>query len=109
VSTGIAAGLFYLYGLGYNHWLYNPLLYHLWNYADLTGAGNKLGTILMHRLYCLAIASAGLSLAHLYFQRKSTKRFRVNNRLSERGWSIRIALVSVAIAAFTGSILLLVL
>jgi len=68
-TTG-GAGLFYLYGQGYNHWLYNPMLYQLWNYADLTGAGNKLGTILTHRLYCVTIASAFLSLAHLFFQRK---------------------------------------
>jgi len=46
------------------------MLYQLWNYADLTGAGNKLGTILTHRLYCVAIASACLSIAHLFFQRK---------------------------------------
>lgn len=102
VSIGISAGLFYMYAQGYNHWLYNPVLYQLWNYADLTGAGNKLGTILKHRLYCLAIASACLSLAHLFFQRKSTKRLRVDNRLTGSGWAILIALVSVAIAALTG-------
>jgi ABC-2 type transport system permease protein len=102
VSTGIAAGLFYLYGLGYKHWLYNPLLYQLWNYADLTGAGNKLGTILTHRLYCLAIASACLSMAHLFFQRKSTKGFQVDVRLSSAGWSILITVFSVAIALVTG-------
>ncbi|HET8670838.1 MAG TPA: ABC transporter permease, partial [Candidatus Saccharimonadales bacterium] len=74
VSAGIAGGLFYLYGEGYNHWLYNPLLYQLWNYADLVGDGNKLGTILSHRLYCVAIAAACLSLAHLFFERKEEYR-----------------------------------
>ena len=36
IATG--AGLFYLYNVGYNHWLYNPALYQLWTYSDLTGA-----------------------------------------------------------------------
>jgi ABC-type transport system involved in multi-copper enzyme maturation permease subunit len=106
LSIGISGGLFYLYSVGYNHWLYNPLLYHLLNFADLTGAGNKLGTILTHRLYCLAIASTCLSFAHLFFQRKSTKLFQVGNRLSGPGWPISIALVSVALAAVTGWIII---
>jgi ABC-type transport system involved in multi-copper enzyme maturation permease subunit len=105
VSIGTGAGLFYLYGQGYNHWVYNPLLYQLWKYADLTGAGNNRATILMHRVYCLAIASACLSLAHLFFQRESTKRFLVDGRLSGPGWAILIAVVSVAIAAVTGWII----
>lgn len=102
VSTGIAAGLFYLYGQGYKHWLYNPVLYQLWNYADLTGAGNKLGTILTHRLYCLAIASMCLSLAHLFFERKSTKVLKVGTHLSNSGWSILLLIVSVAVAMIAG-------
>ena len=72
VSIGVGIGLLYLYSQGYNHWLYNPLLYRLWNYGDLTGS-----TILMHRLYLLAIAVTCLSFAHLFFQRKSSKRFLV--------------------------------
>ncbi len=99
---GISAGLVYLYSQGYKHWLYNPLLFQLWNYGDLIGAGNKLGTILTHRLYCLATATACLSLAHLFFQRKSSKGLRVDNRLTGSGWAISVALVSVTIAALTG-------
>src|SRR5205807_4101303 len=34
-SIGIGGALFYLYSIGFNHWSYNPVLYHLWNYADL--------------------------------------------------------------------------
>ncbi|MGH9971445.1 MAG: hypothetical protein ACREBG_27125 [Pyrinomonadaceae bacterium] len=102
VIIGTGAGLFYLYGQGYKHWLYNPMLYQLWNYADLTGAGNNRTTILVHRVYCLAIASAGLSLAHLFFQRKSKRGLKVDGRLSGTGWSILIAFVSVAIATVTG-------
>ena len=102
VSIGTAAALFYLYSIGYNHWLYNPVLYQLWTYADLTGAGSNQATILIQRVYCLAIASVCLALAHLFFQRKSTKGFQVDGRLSGAGWSILITVVSVAIAAFTG-------
>lgn len=65
VAVGTGAGLFYLYSLGYNHWSYNPLLYQLWKYSDLTS-----GAILSYRLYCLALAAAGLVLAHIFFERK---------------------------------------
>ena len=67
VAVGAGAGFFYLYSLGYNHWLYNPLLYQLWRYANLTG-----WPILTHRLYCLALAGGCLAIAHLLFERKST-------------------------------------
>jgi len=66
VAVGTGAGLFYLYGIGHNHWLYNPLLYKLWKYADLTTP-----TTLAHRLYCLALAAVCLVLAHVFFERKS--------------------------------------
>jgi ABC-2 type transport system permease protein len=102
ISIGLGIGLFYLYGYGYNNWLYNPLLYRLWKYVDLTSTAGTLQTILTHRLYCLAIASTCLSLAHLLFQRKSTKRLWVDKRLTSRGWAISAALVSVAVALFAG-------
>jgi hypothetical protein len=66
VAVATGAGLFYLYNIGYNHWLYNPLLYRLWKYGDLTSS-----TILTYRLYCLALAAACLALAHLFFERKT--------------------------------------
>jgi len=102
VSVGTGAGLFYLYSQGYNHWLYNPLLYQLWKYADLAGAGNNQATILIQRLYCLAIASACLSLAHVFFPRKATKRFLVDGRLGGAGWSLLVAVVSIAVAVVAG-------
>ena len=68
VSIGIGAGMFYLYNLGYLHWLYNPLLYRLWSYADLIG-GNQ-STILLLRAYCVAVAVAFLAVAHVFFQRR---------------------------------------
>jgi len=66
VAFGTGAILFYLYSNGYNHWLYNPVLYRLWQYSDLTSL-----TILGYRLYCLALAAACLAVAHIFFERKS--------------------------------------
>jgi ABC-type transport system involved in multi-copper enzyme maturation permease subunit len=68
MSIGIGSALFYLYSIGYNHWSYNPLFYHLWNYADLTG-GN-LATIVVRRLYWLGLGAGCLLLAHLCYQRR---------------------------------------
>jgi ABC-2 type transport system permease protein len=107
VSIGTGGGLFYLYSQGYNHWLYNPLLYQLWNYSDLTGAGNNQATILIHRLYCVAFATLCLSLAHLFFQRKSMKGLRVDGRLSAAGWSSLAAIVSVVVAIIAGLFIIL--
>lgn len=98
VIVGVSAGLFYLYSQGHNHWLYNPLLYQLWTYADLTGAGRNLGIILMQRIFCIAVAAACLSLAHLCFARKSARGLLVDGRLSGAGWAALMALVSLAIA-----------
>ena len=67
VSIGVVAGLFYLYSMGYHHWLYNPLLYGLWTYVDLVGSSSS---ILIYRLYCLVIALVLLALAHLLFRRR---------------------------------------
>jgi len=66
LAVGTGAGLFYLYSTGYNHWLYNPLLYQLWQYQDLASA-----RILAYRLYCLIATLACLALAHLLFERRS--------------------------------------
>lgn len=68
MSIGISSALFYLYSIGYNHWSYNPLIYHLWNYADLTG-GN-LTAIVVRRLYWLGLGAVCLLLAHLFYQRR---------------------------------------
>jgi ABC-2 type transport system permease protein len=106
VTIGAGAGLFYLYSIGYNDWLYNPSLLHLWSYADLTSAGNKQATILIHRFYCLAIAGLCLALGHLFFQRKSTKGFVVDGRLAGAAWSLLLAVVSLATAVVTGWTLL---
>jgi len=66
VAVGTGAGLIYLYNIGYKHWSYNPLLYQLWTYSNLTDT-----TMLAYRLYCLALAAACLALAHVLFERRS--------------------------------------
>jgi len=68
VSVGIGGALFYLYSIGHNHWLYNPLYYHLWQYSDFAGPDRL--SILLQRSYWLGIASFCLILAHAVFARK---------------------------------------
>jgi len=65
VAVGTGAGLYYLYSAGYKHWLYNPFLYQLWTYPDLTSA-----RMLAYRLYCLIAATAFLALAKVLFARR---------------------------------------
>jgi ABC-type transport system involved in multi-copper enzyme maturation permease subunit len=98
VSIGVCVGLFYLYGQGYNHWPYNPLLYQSWTYADLTRGANDHAHFLLHRIYWLAVACSCLSLAHLCFHRKSARGLRADGRLTGAGWSILTAVVSAAAA-----------
>ena len=75
-AIGTCAGLFYLYSQGHNHWLYNPVLFQLWDYMDLIGGANH-SRILDNRLYILILALLFLDLAHLLFPRKSTTTSRV--------------------------------
>jgi ABC-type transport system involved in multi-copper enzyme maturation permease subunit len=103
VIVGVGAGLFYLYGQGHNHWLYNPALYQLWTYSDLTGAGS--GRILTQRVYWLALSCLCLALAHLGFRRKSAKGFRINGRLSSTGWALVATVLSLVVAVVTGSMI----
>jgi ABC-type transport system involved in multi-copper enzyme maturation permease subunit len=71
-SIGTAAGLFYLYTNGYNHWLYNPVMYRIWSYADLTQGATR-QAIIWQRAFWLVAAVAALVLAHLFFERKSAR------------------------------------
>ena len=48
---------------------------------------------------------ACLSLAHILFQRKSTRGIGMDGHLTERGWSILLALVSLTTAIGTGWII----
>jgi hypothetical protein len=67
VSIGMALGLFYLYNVGYNHWLYNPMMYGLWTYANLTNVAT-LPPIISKRLVIVAISVVCLLLSHLLYQ-----------------------------------------
>ncbi|MGI9066792.1 MAG: ABC transporter permease [Pyrinomonadaceae bacterium] len=74
VSIATGSGLFYLYSQGYNHWLYNPVLYGLWKEVDFT-TGSGFSQLLSLRIYCLAITVVCLLVAHLCFERRSTRKF----------------------------------
>ena len=65
----IGSGVFYLYGQGYNHWLYNPVLYGLWTDTDLRSWAT-LSHIIGLRFYWLMITGFCLLLAHLFYPRK---------------------------------------
>ncbi|HJZ78860.1 MAG TPA: ABC transporter permease, partial [Pyrinomonadaceae bacterium] len=70
LSIGTGGALFYAYSIGYHHWLYNPLAYGLWNYADLMGPNR--GAFLLQRLYWVGIAILCILIAHLFFGRNHT-------------------------------------
>jgi hypothetical protein len=70
ISIAAGSGLFYLYSQGYNHWLYNPVLYGLWTAADLAATGPGLSRIILLRVYCLALTVVSLLLAHTCFERR---------------------------------------
>lgn len=100
LATG--GGLFYLYGQGYKHRLYNPALYELWSYTDLTAAGDARTLILTHRLYTLALAALLLSLAHLFFARESTRGLLKRGRPTGKAWALLLTLASAAVALVSG-------
>ena len=64
-----------------------------------------LDRILIHRVYCLALAGLFLAVAHLCFQRKSTKGLIVNGRLGAKALTVLLTLVSLSIAIATGMFL----
>jgi len=70
VSIGTGSGLFYLYSQGYNHWLYNPVLYGLWTEGDLAGTGSGFSRLLSLRLYCVALTLVFIFIAHHRFERR---------------------------------------
>ncbi|HYN85753.1 MAG TPA: ABC transporter permease [Pyrinomonadaceae bacterium] len=99
VCLATGGALFYLFTQGYNHWLYNPVLYGLWTPADLTRAGGRLAIVATQRLYFLALAALCLALAQLFFGRTSARVSREGGRLTERGWTLLLALAASAVAA----------
>ncbi|HEX5705777.1 MAG TPA: ABC transporter permease [Pyrinomonadaceae bacterium] len=103
-AVGLALGgaLFYLFTQGYNHWLYNPLLYGLWSPEDLGAAGDKLRLIALHRVYWLALAALCLALAHFFFGRRSSRRLLEGGKLTSKGWALVFALACGAAALVAG-------
>jgi len=83
LAIGLCAGLFYLYTQGHNHWLYNPLLFQLWDYGDLSGGG-KHSYILWNRIYISGLAALFLSFAHFWYQRASGTAFRFDREPQRR-------------------------
>jgi ABC-type transport system involved in multi-copper enzyme maturation permease subunit len=71
VIVGLSGAMFYLYSIGYLHWLYNPLAYHLWKYPDLVGVNRN--ALLLQRSYWLAVAILFLVVAHACFARKMSR------------------------------------
>jgi ABC-2 type transport system permease protein len=70
-GIGICVGLFYLYSQGHTGWLYNPLLFKLWDFSDLSGPYQL--RILMHRGYILALAAVFIAVAHLANARRTLR------------------------------------
>jgi ABC-2 type transport system permease protein len=106
VSFATVGGLFYLYTQGYRHWLYNPVLYGLWDYAGLAGTSASHPPILTHRVYCLALTFMSLGLAHLYFPRRMEKGLEGEGPLGSNGWSILVTCVALVVAVVAGVLLL---
>jgi ABC-2 type transport system permease protein len=102
VSIGTGVGLAYLYSHGHNHWLYNPVLLNLWTFADLSGEGSS--RIVLHRVYCLALAGMFLGLAHLGFRRPSAKGMSIDGKVTGTAWALMVTLVSAALALVLGAI-----
>jgi hypothetical protein len=75
-AIGTCGGLFYLYTQGHNGWLYNPMLFQLWDYPDLIDGANH-SRILENRLYILILAFLFVGLAHLLYPRTSKTTSRV--------------------------------
>jgi ABC-type transport system involved in multi-copper enzyme maturation permease subunit len=121
-AIGICVGLFYLYSQGHNGWVYNPVLFQLWQNADLTSGGNRLAQILAQRAFWMAIALITLSLAHLFFVRQTSvcrfnlsrskgndklkfvghRRLLAHGRLTSSGWSIAALLAFTTVAVVAG-------
>lgn len=93
-SIGTAVGLFYSYSSGNNHWLYNPLLYGVWSYADLIQPAT-LWPIVWQRAFWLAASVFCVALGHFLFPRKSTRGLKDS---FTRRWSLIVAIASLAAA-----------
>ena len=101
-AIGICAGLFYLYSQGHHGWLYNPVLFQLWQNADLTSGGNRIAQIRAQRVFWMAIGFVALSLAHLFCRRPTNRRLLARGRLTSSGWSITLLIAFTTLAVVAG-------
>lgn len=106
LSFATVGGLYYLYAQGYNHPLYNFVLYDLWTYADLAGTSGAHTPVLTHRVYCLALTFMSLGLAHLFFPRRLERGLEGEGPLGSNGWSILVTCVALVVAVVAGVLLL---
>jgi ABC-2 type transport system permease protein len=95
-AVGIAAsvGLFYLLSQGHNNWLWNPVLYGLWTYSDMSGLEPYRTGLLLHRIYWLAFTVAGLALAHYFFRRNPVRRRANASRAAVAAAAVIVAVVA---------------
>lgn len=106
VSIATCGGMLYLFKQGYNNWLYNPVLFQLWSWPDLSGGGGNQTRILAHRVYVLALTALCLALAHLFFGRRSSGGIYDDGSLSGRSLAALIIIISAAVAGAAGMILI---
>ena len=72
-SIAIGIGLLYLYSVGHNHWLYNPVVYGLWSSADLQDPARLMRLVAL-RGYTLGLAFLFVLVAHLVYSRPRSKK-----------------------------------
>lgn len=102
VLLGLGGAIYYFSNQGRNTWLYNPVLLNLWTPADLVKGAERLTKILVHRLYCLSLATFLLALAFPFYERNVTRRAGEAKRLRGGKANIIIILVSALLAVLTG-------
>lgn len=66
IAIAVSSALFYLYSQGYNHRLYNTVIYGLWTETDFA-SWLRLSQLMGLRAYGLAIAAVCLVVAHVFF------------------------------------------
>jgi ABC-2 type transport system permease protein len=73
IAIGIGGAMLYVFYLGYTNWLYNPVLYGLWSYSDMTGLAPYSRGLALHHVYWGAIAAGCLAIAVVALPRRSRR------------------------------------
>ncbi len=102
-GISLCIGLYYLFSRGQVNWLYNPVLYSMWTYSDMTGLEPYRRGIVLHRFYWLALSVASLGLAHLVFQRDfRNPLLNPARRFVHTRWPLSITIAAMAAALLAG-------